>query len=120
MKQEVTSAEADGLTGYVLLDLPVVPVGSVGLWFRGAPLSDRRPLAHRLPPVRGPSLSESAVRRRRLRGDVGFRPAAGQLLVVLVVHVQQLPWTYGDKEKGPAQVDVPLPPEVAILLNLKR
>lgn len=73
------------------MDLPVVPVGFVGLWFCGGPLSDLLP--RRLLPVRGPPLSISAVRRRRRGGDTGLRPAAGQLLVVLVIHVQQLPWT---------------------------
>lgn len=54
-------------------------------------------------PVRGtpalhPGLSRSWSRgwsrgRSLAGGDAGLRPAAGELPVVLVVHVQQLPWT---------------------------
>lgn len=76
----------------VLLDLPDVSIGSVGLGFCGGLLSDpptRQPL-----PVWGLLLSEGGIRRGRLCGGAGWGPAAGQLLVVLVVHVQQLPWTY--------------------------
>lgn len=71
------------------MDLPVVPIAFVGLWFCGGPLSDLPP--RWLLPVRGSPLTMSAV--RRLCGDAELRPAAGQLLVVLVIHVQQLPWT---------------------------
>lgn len=99
-----------------MLDPPAVAAGSVGLWFRGGPLSD---LAHRLLPVGGPALPGRGVGRRRLGGDGGFRAAAGQLLVVLVVLVQQLPWTGGDKQTGPAQIGAPIPPEVTILDHVK-
>lgn len=94
----------------------------MGLWFRGGPLSDlppHRPLTQRLLPVGGPALPGRAVRRGRLCGDAGLRAAAGELLVVLVVHVQQLPWTDGDKQRGPAQIGVRTPPEVPILEDIK-
>lgn len=78
----------------MLLDLPAVAVGSVGVRFCGGLLSD-------------PPLSQ----RGRPGGEAGRGPAAGQLLVVLVVHVQQLPWTDGDKQnqvRTDATSDTPL------------
>lgn len=86
-----------------ITDIPVVTSGFGGLWFSDCPLSGlstgtswsllcRLLLVHGPPPLRG------AADWRVLCGHGGFRPAGGQFPVVLVIYIQQLPWTGAQTE----------------------
>ena len=85
-------------------DVPVVPDRFGRLWFSDGPRSGRSAasccLFCRRPPLHGPPPLRPAAGGRVLGGggDAGFRAAGGQLPVVLVLYIQQLPWTEAHTE----------------------
>lgn len=82
-------------------DGPVVTGRFVRLRFGDGPLSGLSTgwsLVSRLPPVYRRPPSRRAAGRCALCGDAGFRPAGGQLLVVLVIKIQQLSVTAAQTE----------------------
>ena len=95
-------------------DVPVVPDRFGRLWFGDGPRSGRsaascclfcrRPALHGPPPLYGPPPLHGrpplrpAAGGRVLGGDAGFRAAGAQLPVVLVLYIQQLPWTEAHTE----------------------